>query len=174
MKEFAADPETRVHPQTVIEHFGTWNKAKRQAGLVPRRFATREELLALLQELGKRVGRVPTAKDVDANRGWMPSKSLYWHTFDSLTNALKEAGFDVPVVPQVRGVVAPPGIPKENVAFWEDFFRRLTRTPSWQKYIADNQFEDGYQNAAQLADFYDQFTVQMREIFKDAGVKTVR
>src|SRR4029077_18506108 len=24
-------------------------------------------------------------------------KSLYWHTFGSLTNALKEAGFDVPV-----------------------------------------------------------------------------
>ena len=27
----------------------------------------------------------------------MPSKSLYWHTFGSLTNALREAGFDVPV-----------------------------------------------------------------------------
>ena len=27
----------------------------------------------------------------------MPSKSLYWHTFGSLTTALKEAGFDVPV-----------------------------------------------------------------------------
>ena len=40
---------------------------------------------------------MPTAKDVDANRGWMPSKSLYWHTFGSLTDALKEAGFDVPV-----------------------------------------------------------------------------
>jgi hypothetical protein len=97
MKEFGNDPETTVHPQTVIEHFDTWNKAKRLAGLVPRRFATREELLGLLQELGKRLGRVPTAKDVDANRGWMPSKSLYWHTFGSLTNALKEAGFDVPV-----------------------------------------------------------------------------
>jgi putative tricarboxylic transport membrane protein len=87
---------------------------------------------------------------------------------------LKEAGFDVPVVPQVRGVVAPPGIPKENVEFWQDFFRRLTRTPSWQKYIADNQFEDGYQNAAELARFYDEFTAQMRDIFRDAGVKTVR
>ena len=97
MREFAADPEAGVHPQTVIEHFGAWNKAKRQAGLVPRRFATRQELLGLLQELGSRLGRVPTAKDVDANRGWMPSKSLYWHTFGSLTNALKEAGFDVPV-----------------------------------------------------------------------------
>jgi hypothetical protein len=40
---------------------------------------------------------VPTAKDVDANRGSLPSKSLYWHTFGSLTNALREAGFDVPV-----------------------------------------------------------------------------
>ena len=97
MKEFADDPATTVHPQTVIEHFGSWNKAKRLAGLVPRRFATRDELLGLLKELGDRLGRVPTAKDVDANRGWMPSKSLYWHTFGSLTNALKEAGFDVPV-----------------------------------------------------------------------------
>ena len=97
MKEFGADAETQVHPQTVIEHFGTWNKAKRLAGLVPRRYATRDELLGLLQELGRRLGRVPTAKDVDANRSWMPSKSLYWHTFGSLTNALREAGFDVPV-----------------------------------------------------------------------------
>jgi hypothetical protein len=97
MKEFANDPATRVHPQTVIEHFGSWNKAKRLAGLVPRRNATRSELIGQLQELGRRLGRVPTAKDVDANRGWMPSKSLYWHTFGSLTNALREAGFDVPV-----------------------------------------------------------------------------
>src|SRR5215218_6362161 len=74
MREFSADPETSVHPQTVIEHFGSWNAAKRTAGLVPRRFATREEL-----------------------RGSLPSKSLYWHTFGSLTNALREAGFDVPV-----------------------------------------------------------------------------
>ena len=42
--------QTTVHPQTVIEHFGTWNAAKRQAGLVPRRFATREELLGLLRD----------------------------------------------------------------------------------------------------------------------------
>ena len=34
-----------MHPQTVIEHFGTWNAAKRAAGLMPRRFATREELV---------------------------------------------------------------------------------------------------------------------------------
>jgi hypothetical protein len=97
MKEFAADREARVHPQTVIEHFGSWNAAQRAAGLVPRRFATREELVALLRTVGEELGRTPTARDLDARRGRMPSKSLYWHTFGSFANALREAGYDVAV-----------------------------------------------------------------------------
>jgi len=87
---------------------------------------------------------------------------------------LKEAGFDVPAVPQVRGVVAPPNIPAENVAYWEDVFRKLTRTASWKKYLEDNQFEDGFQPGQQLAKFYDEYTALMRGILKEAGVKVVR
>ncbi len=97
MREFAADAQTKVHPQTVIEHFGSWNAAKRQAGLVPRRFATREELLGRLRALGEELGRTPTARDLDARKGSMPSKSLLWHTFGSLAQALRDAGFDVPL-----------------------------------------------------------------------------
>jgi Homing endonuclease associated repeat len=97
MREFAADPEARVHPQTVIEHFGTWNAAKRAAGLSPRRYISREELLEQLRDLGAELGRTPAAKDLDERRGRMASKSLIWHTFGSLTAALREAGFDVPV-----------------------------------------------------------------------------
>jgi hypothetical protein len=97
MREFASDAETTVHPQTVISHFGSWNAAKRAAGLVPRRFTTREDLVRLLRELGEKIGRPPTARDLDEHRSSMPSKSLYWHTFGSLTTALREAGFDVPV-----------------------------------------------------------------------------
>jgi putative tricarboxylic transport membrane protein len=80
----------------------------------------------------------------------------------------------VPNVPQVRGVVAPPGIPRENVQYWEGVFLRLSQTASWKKYVADNQFEDGYQTSAELVKFYDQFTGQMREILKEAGVKLVQ
>ena len=53
MREFAADPEATVHPQTVIEHFGTWNNAKRAAGLTARRFISRDEMVQQLQQLGK-------------------------------------------------------------------------------------------------------------------------
>jgi len=87
---------------------------------------------------------------------------------------LKEAGFNVTPVPQVRGVVAPPGIPRENVAYWEGVFKKLTQTESWKKFLADNQFEDGYQSATELTKFYDEFTGQMKGILQEAGVKTVR
>jgi hypothetical protein len=95
MREFAQDPKARVHPQTVIEHFGTWNAAKRAAGLFPRRFLTREELLEQLRTLGVELGRTPTARDLAARRRARPSPSLYAHTFGSLANALREAGFEV-------------------------------------------------------------------------------
>jgi Homing endonuclease associated repeat len=95
MREFAQDPEARVHPQTVIEHFGTWNAAKRAAGLFPRRFLTRDELLEQLRLLGDELGRTPTARDLAARPRSLPSASLYAHTFGSLGNALREAGFEV-------------------------------------------------------------------------------
>ena len=73
MREFAQDPQSRVHPQTVIEHFGTWNAAKRAAGLFPRRFLTRDELLEQLRGLGEELGRTPTARDLAARRRSLPS-----------------------------------------------------------------------------------------------------
>jgi hypothetical protein len=96
MREFAQDAEARVHPQTVIEHFGTWNASKRAAGLFPRRFLTRDDLLAQLRSLGDALGRTPRTSDLTARRGSVPSASTYTHTFGSLAEALREAGFDVP------------------------------------------------------------------------------
>jgi len=133
MREFAADTETTVHPQTVIEHFGSWNAAKRAAGLVPRRFATREELLSLLRELGAELGRPPSARDLDERRGRVPSKSLYWHTFGSLTNALREAGFDVPVGEERLERAVEQGV---------GLARRLGRLPKFQDWADARAADD--------------------------------
>jgi hypothetical protein len=96
MGDFAADGQTRLHPQTVLKRFGSWNEAKRRAGLSVRRFATRDELLGQLRALGDELGRPPTGRDLGARRGAAPSKSLVWRTFGSLSVALREAGFDMP------------------------------------------------------------------------------
>jgi putative tricarboxylic transport membrane protein len=87
---------------------------------------------------------------------------------------LKEQGIDVPVIPQTRGVVAPPAVPREVVAYWEGVFERFSRTPAWKKYLEQNQFEDGFLKGPELVKFFDDLTVQMREILKEAGAKVVR
>ena len=169
MREFAADKQTTVHPQTVIEHFGSWNRAKRQAGLVPRRFATREELLALLQELGEELGRVPTARDIDERRGRLPSKSLYWHTFGSLTNALREAGFDVPVGEERL---------KRALEQAVELSKRLGRLPKFADWTAARKADESLLTEWQIYRMFDArrgawstFQFLVRERLIEAGVE---
>ena len=59
-------------------------------------FALAEDSGNDAQALEELRGSMATAW-IDERRDSMPSKSLYWHTFGSLTTALREAGFDVPV-----------------------------------------------------------------------------
>lgn len=96
MREFAEDPEATIHPQTVVDHFGSWNAAKREAGLMPRRRATPEELLEALRGLGEELGRRPATKDIEAARGRVPSRGVYVKVFGSMREALRLAGFDAP------------------------------------------------------------------------------
>jgi hypothetical protein len=146
MREFASDPETTVHPQTVIEHFGSWNEAKRAAGLVPRRFATRAELVRVLHDLGEELGRTPTAKDLDERRGFMPSKSLYWHTFGSLSNALREAGFDVPVGEERLERAVEQGV---------QLARRLSRLPKFADWAQARKGDDNLLTEWQVYRMFD-------------------
>jgi putative tricarboxylic transport membrane protein len=89
-------------------------------------------------------------------------------------STLKEQGIDVPVIPQARGVLAPPGVGKDVVQYWEGVFGRFVKTPAWKKYLSDNQFEDGYLAGSNLNKFFDDLTVQMRDVLKEAGIKVLR
>jgi hypothetical protein len=169
MREFAADTETTVHPQTVIEHFGSWNRAKREAGLVPRRFATRGELLDCLRRLADDLGRLPTAKDIDARKGSMPSKSLYWHTFGSLSGALREAGFDVPVGEERLERAVQSGV---------ELARRLGRLPKFADWAEARRADTSLPTEWQVYRMFDArrgtwstFQFLIRERLLEAGVE---
>ncbi len=87
---------------------------------------------------------------------------------------IKEAGYNIPNVPQVRGIVMPAGVAPDVVAYYEDLFQRLVKTATWRKYLEEQQFEDGFQKSGELAKFFDTFTDQMRDILKEAGANVVR
>ncbi len=87
---------------------------------------------------------------------------------------IKEQGIVIPILTQSRGVIAPPGIPSEVVAYWENIFARLVKTTRWKKYVDENQQETAYLKSRELADFLDEQTNLLRGILKEAGVKVVR
>ena len=142
MREFALDGRAEPHPQTIVARFGSWNRAKRRAGLVARRFATRDELLLQLRHLGAELGRTPTGADLVRRRRSMPSKSLYWQTFGSFRAALREAGFDVPAAQErsERAVEEGARVARRlrRLPTFEDWARERAREPSlpseWQVY----------------------------------------
>jgi putative tricarboxylic transport membrane protein len=87
---------------------------------------------------------------------------------------IKEQGIDVTIIPQARGVLAPPAAPKEAVQYYEGVFDRFAKTAGWKQYVEQNQFEDGYLKGPQLDKFFDDLTVLMRNVLKEAGAKVVR
>jgi len=87
---------------------------------------------------------------------------------------IREQGINVPIIANARGILAPPGVRPEVVAYWEDFFERLTRSASWKKYVEENQVEDVFLKSSGLGPFLDEQTALMRKVLQQAGVKVAR
>jgi putative tricarboxylic transport membrane protein len=86
-------------------------------------------------------------------------------------STVKEQGISMSIIANVRGVVAPPQMPAAARAYWEDLFARLGATPSWRKYVADNQVEDVFLRGAELAPYLEEQTRLMGRVLREAGVQ---
>lgn len=87
---------------------------------------------------------------------------------------VKESGYDLPRIPQVRGVVGPPNMPADALAYWEGVFKRLSQSAGWKKYIEANYFEDGYLGAADSKKFLEEYEGDIRVQLQATGAKVVR
>jgi putative tricarboxylic transport membrane protein len=87
---------------------------------------------------------------------------------------LPEAGFKVPNVPQARGIIGPPGMPADAVAYYEDLLSRMARSAAWQKFLLTNQLDNAYLNAKATTAFLGDYEGQLRKILTQSGVKLVR
>lgn len=87
---------------------------------------------------------------------------------------LAEQGISIAIPQQVRGAVAPPGLPSEVVAYWDEFFARLMKSAGWRSYLQENQLEPGHLPSTALGKFFEDNTNQMRALLKEAGAKVVR
>jgi len=87
---------------------------------------------------------------------------------------LQEAGFAIPQVPQMRGILGSPGMSADAVTYYEDLFQKVSRTATWQKFLAESYFDGEVLKAAELKAFLAKFEGTLRDILKEAGAKIVR
>jgi putative tricarboxylic transport membrane protein len=83
---------------------------------------------------------------------------------------IHEQGIQAPIIANVRGILGPPGMPAAAQRYWEDFFARLAATPSWKKYVEENQVEDVFMRGAAMSPFFDEQIDVMRRVLREAGV----
>jgi putative tricarboxylic transport membrane protein len=87
---------------------------------------------------------------------------------------MREQGIGIPVIANVRGIVAPPDMPAAAARYWEDFFARLAKTPSWKRYVEENQVEDVFLRGAEVTPFFEEQIDVMRRMLREAGVAVAR
>jgi putative tricarboxylic transport membrane protein len=87
---------------------------------------------------------------------------------------IQEAGFENPNIRSVRGMIAPPGLAKEAVDYWENVFARMVKTASWRKYVVDSQVEELYLRSGELARLAEEIVAQRRQMFGEFGIKMAR
>jgi tripartite-type tricarboxylate transporter receptor subunit TctC len=87
---------------------------------------------------------------------------------------MQELGFNLPIITSTRGAIAPPGISKDVLDYWESFFARLVKTESWRKFVADNFFEEQYLTSREIPKMAEEAVAVRRKLYAEFGIKTAR
>lgn len=87
---------------------------------------------------------------------------------------IREAGYAIEIPVQARGVVGPPGMSKDAVTFYQNLFAKMIQTPTWKKYVSDNQLQEQFMPAEQLGPFLVKYAAEMKAIISGAGIETAR
>jgi putative tricarboxylic transport membrane protein len=87
---------------------------------------------------------------------------------------LADAGLDIEVPQQLRGVVGPPEMPQEAVAHYEGLFQRLTQTEAWKAYTAENGLTTVFAGGAEFGANNQQQTDLLRTRLESLGLLTAK
>ncbi len=81
----------------------------------------------------------------------------------------RSLGIDVAIL-HWRGVFAPPGIPKEVVAYWDKTLGQMVKTEAWKKQLEQHGWFDAYADSATFSRDLDAEEKIYTEILTDLGM----
>jgi tripartite-type tricarboxylate transporter receptor subunit TctC len=80
----------------------------------------------------------------------------------------KSKGLDVEYQ-MLRGVMAPPGIPKEAVDFYVDLMKKVRETPEWKDYMNKGAFNQQWMSGPEFAQWLDKTAEYHHQLMEKAG-----
>lgn len=68
---------------------------------------------------------------------------------------------------QHRGIIGPPGLPKEAIAWYENLFRKVFETKEWQEFMTKNAMEPEFMNSEQYTKFLAMYEKNHIKVMRD-------
>ena len=72
-----------------------------------------------------------------------------------------------------QGVMAPKGIPAQALAYWDDFFRRISEDPDWGAFVQSRQWDAAFTGAEATVKRLEQAYDETREVLGNLGLSRV-
>jgi tripartite-type tricarboxylate transporter receptor subunit TctC len=80
----------------------------------------------------------------------------------------KESGLNVEYQ-MLRGIFAPPGISKAEVAFYLDLFKKVSATPDWKEFMEKGAFNQTQISGAEYAKWVEAAEKLHKDLMTEAG-----
>jgi putative tricarboxylic transport membrane protein len=93
----------------------------------------------------------------DAPTHWEKSVNSQWGALLDLETGLH----------QMRGIIGPPDMPKDAVAWYENLFRKVFDTPEWQDFMKKGAMEPIFMNSTQYREFLVKFENNHVKVMRD-------
>jgi putative tricarboxylic transport membrane protein len=75
----------------------------------------------------------------------------------------EDEGFSTELVPQIRGIMAPPDMPEDALKFYQDAFAELVETETWKTFAEKN----GVVTELRLGDEWGEFLAEQEELVRE-------
>ncbi|WP_163528981.1 tripartite tricarboxylate transporter substrate binding protein [Halobacillus ihumii] len=81
----------------------------------------------------------------------------------------KEAGVDM-VFPHWRGIMGPPDMTEEEIAYWDEKLSKMVKTDEWKKILENNDWEGFYKNSEETKAFLQEQHDLYKQLVEDSGL----
>ncbi|SDC09111.1 Tripartite-type tricarboxylate transporter, receptor component TctC [Terribacillus halophilus] len=80
-----------------------------------------------------------------------------------------DQGIDL-VFPHWRGIMGPPDMTEEEIAYWDEKLSEMVETEEWQKVLENNDWEGFYKNSEETKAFMDEQHNLYKSLIEDSGL----